>query len=165
MDHLALGLLLLTLLGYLTGAVASLACMRAGKAANVVAFGVAALAALSGIAATAHESVQILPALIPYIRFTIRLDPLGLFFTLLVSTVGLALAIYSLGYNRQFFGRKNLGVFGAFFNSVLLATTLVFLSDNAFFFLIAWEIMALSTYFLVSFEHETEEARNAGVLY
>ena len=54
---------------------------------------------------------------------------------------------------------------GAFFNLLLLATTLVFLADNAFFFLIAWEIMALSAYCLVSFEHEHEETRNAGVLY
>ena len=54
---------------------------------------------------------------------------------------------------------------GAFFNALLLATTLVFLADNAFFFLIAWEIMALTAYCLVSFEHEKDETRNAGVLY
>jgi hydrogenase-4 component B len=41
----------------------------------------------------------------------------------------------------------------------------VFLASNAFFFLMAWEIMALSAYCLVSFEHEQEETRNAGVLY
>jgi hydrogenase-4 component B len=47
----------------------------------------------------------------------------------------------------------------------LLATNLVFTSDNAFFFLIAWEIMALTAYCLVSFEHELPETRQAGVLY
>ena len=47
---------------------------------------------------------------------------------------------------------------------MLLATTLVFLADNAFFFLIAWEIMALAAYCLVSFEHE-KRARSAGVLF
>src|SRR5439155_17727745 len=62
-------------------------------------------------------------------------------------------------------GRKNVGVLGAFFNVLLLATTLVFLADNAFFFLIAWEIMALSAYCLVSYEHEKDESRKAGVLY
>lgn len=168
-------LMLLTLLGYVTGAGASLLCMRAGKAANLCGFCIASLAALSGVAAsvaglltgaaTAHESVQILPALVPFIRFSIRLDPLGLFFTLLVSLLGLAISLYSLGYNRQFIGRKNLGVFGAFFNTALLATTLVFLAGNAVFFLVAWEIMALSAFFLVSFEHEKEESRNAGVLF
>src|SRR5947209_2619361 len=70
-----------------------------------------------------------------------------------------------LGYARGFFGRKNVGVLGAFFNVLLLAVTLVFLADHAFFFLIAWEIMALSAYCLVSFEHEHNETREAGVLY
>ncbi len=175
MDQLPLLLVIFALVGYVAGAVAGLLCLRAERAANVSAFGFAALASLTGVvgsvmalltgAAQAHQSVQILPVLIPYIRFSIRLDPLGLFFTLLVSLVGLAISIYSLGYARGFYGRKNVGIFGAFFNSVLLATTVVFLADNAFFFLIAWEIMALSTYFLVSFEHEKEESRNAGVLY
>ena len=175
MNHLATNLLLLTLLGYVAGAVAGLLCLRAERLANYCAFGCAALSAFGGVVASvaglaagagaAHQSVQLLPALIPYVQFTIRPDPLGLFFTLIVSLVGLALSLYSLGYARGFYGRKNIGVFGAFFNVVLLATTLVFLSDNAFFFLIAWEIMALTTYLLVSFEHEKEEARNAGVLY
>ena len=77
----------------------------------------------------------------------------------------MALSIYSLGYARGYYGRKNVGVLAAFFNLLLLATTLVFLADNAFFFLIAWEIMALTAYCLVSFEHEREETRRAGVLF
>jgi hydrogenase-4 component B len=175
MDQLAFTLLLLTMVGYVAGAATGLICLRAGRLANFGAFGIAALAALSGVVASvagllagagqAHPSVQILPALIPYVRFSIRPDPLSLFFTLLVSLVGLAVSIYSLGYVRAYYGRRNVGVFGAFFNAALLATTLVFLADNAFFFLVVWELMALSTYFLVSFEHEKEESRNAGALY
>ena len=175
MDQLPLTLLLVTLAGYVGGAVVGLLCLRAGKLANYGSFGLASLAALCGVVASvsmlaagnggAPPTVQLLPALIPYVRFTIRLDPLGLFFTLLVSLVGLALSLYSLGYARGFYGRKNVGVLGAFFNAALLATTLVFLADNAFFFLIAWEIMALTAYCLVSYEHEKEESRNAGVLY
>jgi hydrogenase-4 component B len=77
----------------------------------------------------------------------------------------MALSLYSLGYARGYYGRKSVGVLGAFFNVLVLATTLVFLADNAFFFLLVWEIMALAAYGLVSFEHEQDEARNAGVLY
>jgi formate hydrogenlyase subunit 3/multisubunit Na+/H+ antiporter MnhD subunit len=51
------------------------------------------------------------------------------------------------------------------FNALLLATTLVFMADNIWLFLIAWEIMALTAYCLVSFEHEKPETREAGVLY
>ena len=45
---------------------------------------------------------------------------------LIVSLLALALSIYSLGYVRGFYGRKNVGVLAAFYNALLLATTLVF---------------------------------------
>ena len=168
-------LLTASLTAYVVGSVAGLLFLRREKAANVFAFGCASLAALCAAiacvlaltsgATAANQSLDLFPSLIPYVRFTVRLDPLGLFFGLIVSLLGLALSVYSLGYGRGFYGRKNVGVLGAFFNVLLLATTLVFLASNAFFFLMAWEIMALSAYCLVSFEHEHDETRNAGVLY
>jgi hydrogenase-4 component B len=108
---------------------------------------------------------ELWPSLIPYLKLSIRLDPLSAFFVLLASFLGLALSVYSLGYVRGFYGRKNVGVLGAFYNALLLATTLVFTACNAFFFLLVWELMALTAYCLVSFEHEKTETRNAGVLY
>jgi len=175
MDNPSGPLLNLSLLGYLIGTAAGLLFLRQEKLANLCSFGCAALAALSGLiacvaslatgAAVSAPRVQLLPSLIPYVQFTARLDPLAAFFGLIVSLLGLALSIYSLGYARGFYGRKNVGVLGAFFNTLLLATTLVFVSDNAFFFLIAWEIMALAAYCLVSFEHEQPETRKAGVLF
>jgi hydrogenase-4 component B len=175
MDGLAQTLLTLTLLGYVVGAATGLLFLRAEKLANLFSFGCASLAASCGIVscvfslaagtAAVNQSFAVFPSLIPYVQFTARLDPLAAFFGLIVSLLGLALSIYSLGYARGFFGRKNVGALGAFFNVLLLAVTLVFLADNAFFFLIAWEIMALSAYCLVSFEHEHNETREAGVLY
>ena len=82
-----------------------------------------------------------------------------------MSSLGLALSIYSFGYARGFYGRTKVGVLGAFYNALLLATTFVFIADNAFFFLVSWELMAMTAYFLVTFEHEQPEARHAGVLY
>src|SRR5437867_934068 len=175
MNSLSNSLLNLALLLYVAGAVAGLLCLRFEKGANLFSFGCASLAGLCGAiacvsalasgAAVANPSVALFASLIPYVEFTVRLDPLGAFFGLIVSLLGLALSIYSLGYARGFYGRKNVGVLGAFFNVLLLATTLLFLASNAFFFLIAWEIMALSAYCLVSFEHEHDETREAGVLY
>nr|MBU6410731.1 hydrogenase 4 subunit B [Verrucomicrobiota bacterium] len=163
------------LLCYVAGAFAGLVFFRFERAATLLSFGCAALASLCGLAvcaaalaggmAAANPSFDLLPSLVPWMQFTVRLDPLGAFFGLVVSLLGLAISVYSLGYARGFYGRKNVGVLGAFFNALLLATTLVFLSGNAFFFLIAWEIMALTAYCLVSFEHEKDEARNAGVLF
>lgn len=171
---LAIFLLNLCLLGYAAGAIAGLSFLKFEKSANLFSFGFATLASLCGIfasvtvlvtGATTNQSFELFSSLLPYVQFTVRLDPLGAFFWLIVSLLGLALSIYSFGYARGFYGRKNVGVLGAFFNLLLLATTLVFLAGNAFFFLIAWEIMALTAYCLVSFEHEKEETRNAGVLF
>jgi hydrogenase-4 component B len=149
-------LLLASLAGYVVGAVAGLLFLRREKAANLFAFGCASLAALCGVvscastlatgAAAANQSFTLFPSLIPFVQFTVRLDPLGAFFGLIVSLLGLALSVYSLGYARGFYGRKSVGVLGALFNVLLLAVTLVFLASNAFFFLIAWEIMALTAY-------------------
>ena len=168
-------MLVWALLFYVTGGVAGLLFLRRERWANVASFGCATLGAACGLLACATAlagggaapaaSLSLLPPLIPYVQFSVTLDPLSAFFGLILSLLGLAISIYSLGYARGFYGRKKVGVLGALFNTLLLAVTLVFTSDNAFFFLIAWEIMALSAYCLVSFEHEHDETRNAGVLY
>jgi len=168
-------LLILAMLGYVIGSLSGLVFCRYEKLANFCSFGFATVAGACGTVAcvmslatgatAAPAQVLLLPPLIPYVQFTMRMDALGSFFGLIVSLLAFALSLYSIGYARGFYGRKNVGVLGAFFNLLLLATTLVFLASNAFFFLMAWEIMALSAYCLVSFEHEKEETRNAGVLF
>ncbi|MHB8520261.1 MAG: hydrogenase 4 subunit B [Limisphaerales bacterium] len=168
-------LLTTTLASYAVGSLFGILCLRRERLATWLSFGSATLAAacgvitallaLTGAPASDPGSFEILPSMIPYLRYTVRLDPLAAFFLLVVSTVGFAISIYSLGYARGFYGRKNVGILGAFYNAMLLATTLVFVADNAFFFLAVWEIMALTAYCLVSFEHEQTETRNAGVLF
>ncbi|MEW6302311.1 MAG: hydrogenase 4 subunit B [Verrucomicrobiota bacterium] len=168
-------LLVASLSGYAIGAVGGLLFLRREKLANLFCFGAASLASLCGLfaallflsagAAAPAVQIELLPPLIPYIQFTARLDPLGAFFVLIVSLLGFALSTFSLGYVKGFFGRKNVGVLGSFFNALLLATALTFVADNIWLFLIAWEIMALTAYCLVSFEHEQPETRKAGVLY
>lgn len=168
-------LLHLCLLLYLAGAGAGLLLLRFEKTANLFSFGCASFASLCGVlscvialgtgTAATNQSFDLFTSLIPYVQFTVRLDALSAFFGLIVSLLGLALSVYSFGYARGFYGRKNVGVMGMFFNVLLLATTLVFLASNAYFFLIAWEIMALTAYCLVNFEHEKEETRNAGLLF
>jgi hydrogenase-4 component B len=175
MDFTPTTLLSLALVVYVLGCAAGLLFLRHERVANFCSFGCATVAALCGAVAcvmslaasstAAAVQLQLLPTLIPYVQFTVRLDPLSAFFGLIVSLLGFALSLYSLGYARGFYERKNVGVLAAFFNLMVLATTLVVMADNAFFFLMVWEIMALSAYCLVSFEHEKPETRSAGVLF
>ena len=168
-------LLQIALCVYAAGAVGSLLALRHEKIATLFGFGCSTVAACFGIGAAllgltsgpgeARAAFQLWPSLIPYLQLTVKLDPLGAFFVLIVSFLALALSVYSFGYVRGFYERKSVGVLAAFFNTLLMATTLVFTASNAFFFLIAWEIMALTAYCLVSFEHEKSETRSAGVLF
>jgi hydrogenase-4 component B len=174
-EHLAVNLLWLAILGYLLGGISGIAFFRKERTANAFTFGSATVASLFGLisavvfltqgAGAGGSQAELFPSSIPYIRFSITVDPLGAYFVLIVSLLGVALSLYSLGYARGFFGRKNVGVLGAFFNALLMATTLTFVADNIWLFLIAWEIMALTAYCLVSFEHERPKTRDAGVLY
>jgi hydrogenase-4 component B len=175
MNELPATLLTSALWAYVAGMVGALLFQRAERLANGIGFGLAAAGGCCGVlscasalatgTATGSRSFELFPSLIPYVRFSIHADALGCFFGLIVSLLGVALSLYSLGYARGYYGQKSVGVLGAFFNLLLLTTTLVFLADHALFFLIAWEIMALSAYCLVSFDHEHEETRKAGVLY
>jgi hydrogenase-4 component B len=173
MEHSSQFYLAVCLLSYAAAAVVALLFQKKESLATVSSFGLGIVGATAGLLAAMarlvlnddHPSYHILPSGVPFIDFTIRFDALAAYFLIIISLLAFSLSIYSLGYVRTYFGKKNVGILGAFFNTLLLATTLVFLADNAFFFLIAWEVMALSAYCLVSFEHEHEETRRAGVLF
>ena len=163
-------LLQIAVCGYVIGAVAGLVLLRNRHLAAVISFGIASISAACGIAASVGSlttnvapAFRLFPSLLPYVEFSVHFDPLSAFFVLVVSVLALAISVFSIGYAKGF--QKNAGLLGAFYNALLAATTLVVTADNAFFFLIAWEIMALTAYCLVSFEHEKTETRNAGVLY
>lgn len=175
MSGLSGTLLSVALWAYLAGAVGALLLRRAERLANGVGFGLGAAGGLCGAvafacalatdAADSVRSFEVLGEVIPFLEFSLRLDALGCFFGLVVSVLGVALSIYSMGYVRGYYGRKGVGALAALFNLLLLTTTVVFLADSVFFFLVTWELMALTAYCLVSFEHEQEQTRNAGVLF
>ena len=156
---------------WLAGALASLALGRQPVAARRVACGAAltgSLLTLTGSVVaifSASASVISLPFDVAMFSWAIRLDPLSAYFSSMLGVLATAIALYSFGYLREMEGRRNLGAFGFFFNLLLASLALVFTASNAFFFLVAWEVMALSAYCLVSFEHEKKETRSAGILF
>ena len=106
-----------------------------------------------------------LPSGVPYLTYSVRLDPLSAYFNLTLSILAAAVAIYSAGYTGRSPGRKSPGLFCAWLNFLLFSLTLVFTSANIMLFLIAWEVMVLAAYFLVVFDHEQAEVRHGGLLY
>jgi hydrogenase-4 component B len=101
----------------------------------------------------------------PLFDISLRFDMLAGFFILLIGTVGLASSLYGISYMRQFFDKYNIGVFGFFYNLFLLSLILVVTASNAFYFLFVWEIMSLTSLFLVLFEFHHSENVTSGILY
>jgi formate hydrogenlyase subunit 3/multisubunit Na+/H+ antiporter MnhD subunit len=96
----------------------------------------------------------------------LRLDPLAAFFSIIISLGGLLASLYSIGYMKHYEGKKYpLSSFYFFFGLLITAMFSVVIIQNALLFLIAWELMSLSSFFLVSFENEKEEVRKAGIYY
>ena len=129
---------------------------------------VASLAAVAaGVWTVSDDMVSrvVLPLGLPDLPFHIRLDQLSGFFLVVIGLLSSFVSLYSLGYLKGYLGLRpvtSLVVFSALF---LAGMFLVVLADDAFFFLIAWEMMAASSYYLVLFEDERIENRRAAFLY
>ena len=57
------------------------------------------------------------------------------------------------------------GLLGLQYHIFLASMAVVMLADDAYLFMVAWETMALASYFLVTWRHRLPEIRLAGFLY
>jgi formate hydrogenlyase subunit 3/multisubunit Na+/H+ antiporter MnhD subunit len=129
---------------------------------------VAALSAtISGILTLikGSNSSAILLMGLPDLPFHLRLDPLSGFFLVVIGLLVFFVSIYSMGYVKSFEPERSISRFMVFFSIFIVGMFLVVLADDAFFFMVAWELMAVSSYFLVMYEDEKAENRRASYIY
>ncbi len=100
-----------------------------------------------------------------FLNFGVFVDRLSAFFILVISIAVFAVSIYSIGYMKEYFGKKNIGYLGFLYNIFVLSMILVVTANNAVMFLIVWELMSVISYFLVIYEHEKKDIRKAGFIY
>ncbi|HAG51584.1 MAG TPA: hydrogenase 4 subunit B [Deltaproteobacteria bacterium] len=136
-----------------------------------ISFSLTAVASLLAVAAgcwvvgSGLINKLILPLGLPNLPFHLRLDPLSGFFLTVIGLLGFFVSIYSIGYVKGFLGKRSVTPLVIFYSLFMAGMFLVVLADDAFFFLISWEVMALASYFLVMFEDEKTENRRAAFLY
>ena len=106
-----------------------------------------------------------LPWPVPFGEFSVRLDPLSAFFLITIACVSLASGVYGVSYLHGHIEKKNLGVHYFFCLFLTLSLLLVATAKNAILFLVAWELMTVFAYFLVTFYDEKKSVRQAGFLY
>ena len=101
---------------------------------------------------------------LPDLPFHLRLDNLSAVFVMLLGFSSVGISIYSAGYFRSGEGTSP-GLLCLEYHVFLASMTLVLLADDAYAFMVAWESMALSSFFLVTTDHRHAAIRSAGYLY
>ena len=107
-----------------------------------------------------------LPLGLPWLPWHVRFDSLSGLFYLIIGIAIFAVSLYGPGYvkdNRE--QDHPFAVLGLFSGIFVAGMFLVLLADDAFFFMIAWELMSVASYFLVSFQHENSANRRAAFIY
>ena len=123
-----------------------------------------ALAAVAFVALRERPDAMVLPLGLPELPFHLRVDALSAFFLILLGSAGAAISVFSSGYFRAGEGTAP-GLISFQYHAFLAAMALVLIADDAYLFMVAWETMALASYFLVTTDHRIPEIRRAGFLY
>jgi len=165
-------LFIFQLLLYVFGGFLSLFVSAEKKNLNSWTHLVAALAAGCGLASSimvlfrnAHLSFCFPSGITLFGPLELAMDPLSAFFVFVISFLSLAASIFAVGYSREYQEKKNVSLLGFLYHFFILSMVLVVTAKNIFYFLIFWELMSITSYFLVVYEHEKPAARKAGLIY
>lgn len=166
-----MNILLIALVIVVGGGFLSLMCARWPRWATGFGAGAAFLGCVlglwpvfQGLLGGGVESFR-LPWAVPGGEFYIRLDGLSAFFLIPVFGLSALASVYGGNYLLAYRQHKMLGVSWFFFNIFVAAMVLVVVARQALLFMMAWEIMSIAAFFLVTFEHEKKDVRVAGWVY
>ncbi|MDO9075759.1 MAG: hydrogenase 4 subunit B [Rubrivivax sp.] len=108
--------------------------------------------------------VAVLPIGLPSLPFHLRLDSLSAYFLMVIGAASAGISAFAAGYFRQGEGTPP-GLLCLEYHLFLASMVGVLLADDAYAFMVMWETMALSSFFLVTANHRIPEVRSAGYLY
>ena len=166
---LPINLLITALLIYVVGAFISLAVRRNEQLSINISGVTGVLAGVLGIVAcipvliSSDTVVDVFKTPFEFASFSIRIDGLAAFMVCVISLLVIVTALYSFSYVKEYKG-KGAGSMGFFMNLFIASMVALVTSDNAFYFLVFFEMMSLASYFLVLTEQD-DNAVNAGLLY
>jgi len=160
---------LIVVTAWLLIGVVGIAALRRFRFVAVVLFPLGAifsvlLMAVALSAAYATPEVAVLPLGLPQLPFHLRLDNLSAFFLLLIGGVSAGVSTFAAGYFRQGEGTPP-GLLCLEYHVFIASMAMVVLADDAYVFMVMWETMAFSSFFLVLANHRIPEIRSAGYLY
>ncbi|MGB5249068.1 MAG: monovalent cation/H+ antiporter subunit D family protein [Gammaproteobacteria bacterium] len=124
---------------------------------------VACVLSLLPVAMAGASGAITLLELMPGLTLSLALEPLGMIFALVASVLWLATSVYAIGYMRGHHEKHQTRFYACFAIAISSALGVAF-ADNMLTLFVAYEILSLSTYPLVT-HAGTEQARRAGRLY
>src|SRR5882724_6223869 len=95
----------------------------------------------------------------------LRLDSISALFVALLSVVGGLGAVYAREYWADEAHPRSARAGRVWWSTLVASIGLVLLSANGLHFLIAWEIFAVASYFLITLDRQKRKVRAAGWLY
>lgn len=122
--------------------------------------GVALRQLLAG--ASAQPSLFELPIGLPWLHAHFRLDLLSAFFLFIVNLIGAAASLYGWQYGAH--EKEPMRVL-PFYPLFIAGMCLVTLANDAFMFLVAWEVMSLASWLLVLSTHKESGTLHAAYVY
>jgi hydrogenase-4 component B len=138
--------------------------LRIGAGSGVAACGLGGGASVALLLSGRTQTVRV--AWSPPINaLSAGIDPLSAFFLLCIFVVGGLAVLYALGYFADVAGQRAVGPALAWLQGLIGAMALVVLARDVIGFLVAWELMFLASYFLVTFDDHDERVRAAGFTY
>lgn len=152
----------------IVGAIVALCLSKAENTAKVVAclFGiVAACCSIIAGATGIFGAEQFICFATPFnfANFTLLINPLSGLLLVAINILALVAWIYGLAYFDEYKG-MGLGAIGFFMNLFVASMNMVLTVDNAFWFLVFFELMSLTSYFLVIVEQKPQSIKG-GFLY
>jgi len=156
--------LLLPLVGAVGIAVASRIGDNAREATTLVTAGALAFTVWSLVPELMQggRPALLVAEVVPGIDLAFRVEPLGMLFAALASSLWIVNSIYSIGYMRGN-NESNQTRFYIFFAIALAAAIGVAFADNLFTLFLFYEILTLSTYPLVAHKGDAKTVRSARV--
>jgi hydrogenase-4 component B len=122
----------------------------------------AAVASLARLLAIAPAETLALPLGVPWIGAHFRTDALTAFFLVIVNFGGAITSLYALGYGRHEVSPSRVL---PFYPAFLAAMNLVVFADDAFTFLLSWELMSLASWAIVMAHYDDPSTLRAGYIY
>jgi hydrogenase-4 component B len=168
-DWVHLDWVLLLVVGWLLIGVAGVLALRNLRVVATLLFPLSGACSLgllfvAVLAATGTPEVAVLPLGLPQLPFHLRLDTLSAFFLIVIGGVSAGVSAFAAGYFRKGEGTPP-GLICLEYHVFLASMAMVVIADDAYAFMVVWETMALSSFFLVMANHRIPEIRQAGFLY